>query len=401
MSASPKVVSLLRGKPKAAEATLHLVETLRTQVVETLHERLDIMFDGADDLLFEFAERAGNNEDRRLFFDTMRAVRLGRRSMISLFSERFLASFGAPVAASVVPPGARITEEQLSLQKNESVELDIAVSNMASKAEGLYKTTLWDISGRLKALVEDYHAPMSAEAVSPLAICRAFRASAETLKVDFDVELVVFKLFDRLVISELGDLYFKVLNFLKQHGVQSTHASYSPSNRPGGALGADSAGQVSEAISGPRFGSSPPRSFANAPLSVHSAPQQEFRAPVGLAASMMMSPTLDSQSLASLQRIADRRFATLWPTHGPPVTDVPPFIDAYIAHRLEREAGVLAAVQGGVDRIPAIVEKLYVGLDPKLKPAAAQSVYSHLIKLVAEGRVRSEGPALLSSRYLP
>jgi glyoxylase-like metal-dependent hydrolase (beta-lactamase superfamily II) len=105
--------------------------------------------------------------------------------------------------------------------------------------------------------------------------------------------------------------------------------------------------------------------------------------------------------LASLRAIQARGFKTLWPTHGPPVTQVPPFLDAYIAHRLEREAQVLAAVQAGVDSIPAIVEKLYVGLDPKLKPAAAQSVYSHLIKLVAESRVRSEGPALLSSRYLP
>ncbi len=65
------------------------------------------------------------------------------------------------------------------------------------------------------------------------------------------------------------------------------------------------------------------------------------------------------------------------------------------------EAQVLAAVQGGVDRIPAMVDRLYVGLDPRLKPAAAQSVFSHLIKLVAEGRLRSEGPAQLSSRYLP
>ncbi len=105
--------------------------------------------------------------------------------------------------------------------------------------------------------------------------------------------------------------------------------------------------------------------------------------------------------LASLKAIQARGFKTLWPTHGPPVTDVPPFLDAYIAHRLEREAQVLGAVQAGVDRIPAIVDRLYVGLDPKLKPAAAQSVYSHLIKLVAEGRLRSEGPALLSSRYLP
>ena len=32
--------------------------------------------------------------------------------------------------------------------------------------------------------------------------------------------------------------------------------------------------------------------------------------------------------LESLQRIRDRNFTTLWPTHGPPILKVPPFIDA-------------------------------------------------------------------------
>lgn len=105
--------------------------------------------------------------------------------------------------------------------------------------------------------------------------------------------------------------------------------------------------------------------------------------------------------LDSLRAIRARGFGILWPTHGPPVTDVPPFLDAYIAHRLEREAQVLDAVRNGVDRIPAIVEKLYVGLDPRLKPAAAQSVYSHLIKLVAEGRIKSDPAPRLGGVYRP
>ncbi len=105
--------------------------------------------------------------------------------------------------------------------------------------------------------------------------------------------------------------------------------------------------------------------------------------------------------LDSLRAIRARGFQTLWPTHGPPVTDTAPFLDAYIARRLEREAQILAAVRGGVDRIAAMVDKLYADLDPRLKPAAAQSVYSHLIKLTAEGQVRSDPAPQLSSVYRP
>lgn len=105
--------------------------------------------------------------------------------------------------------------------------------------------------------------------------------------------------------------------------------------------------------------------------------------------------------LASLQRVKARGFSTLWPTHGPPVTQVEPFLEAYIAHRLEREAQVLEAVRAGSNSIGQIVELLYVGLDPRLKPAAAQSVLSHLIKLTAEGRVRTSGAPVLGGTFEP
>ncbi len=295
VNGNPKVVSLLRGKGKPAEGTAQLVETLRLQVVEALRERLNIMFDGADDLLFEFAERATNNQDRRLFFDTMRAVRLDRKNMTTRFCDNYSKGFDAAFPV----PGSREADGELSLQKNEAVELDIAVSNMAAKADGLYKTTLWDIGGRVKTLVENHHAPMSIDALAPLTICRAFRSAAETLNVGSDVELVVFKLFDRLVISELADLYFKALNFLKQQGVQSAHSGYGPghvpSARPGGTLRGDMPNGEATATHAPRGFSD---QFGQ------TAAQPEFRAPAGLAASMMTSPALDPQSLASLQRLS-------------------------------------------------------------------------------------------------
>lgn len=296
VNGNPKVVSLLRGRNKPAEGTAQLVETLRLQVVEALRERLNIMFDGADDLLFEFAERATNNQDRRLFFDTMRAVRLDRKNMTTRFCDNYSKGFDAALPAA----GSRDADGELSLQKNDAVELDIAVANMATKADGLYKTTLWDIGGRVKTLVENHHAPMSIDALAPLTICRAFRSAAETLNVGSDVELVVFKLFDRLVISELADLYSKALNLLKQHGVQSAHPGYGPglgpNARPGGML----RGEVPP--TGEAVATHAPRGFSD--QFGQTAVQPEFRAPAGLAASMMTSPALDAQSLASLQRLS-------------------------------------------------------------------------------------------------
>lgn len=103
--------------------------------------------------------------------------------------------------------------------------------------------------------------------------------------------------------------------------------------------------------------------------------------------------------LASLDRVIAGGFTALWPAHGPPVTDPVQFLDAYRAHRLEREAQVLAALAEGPARIADLVPKLYAGVDPRLWPAAAQSVWAHLIHLVRTARAQADGEPTLNAAY--
>ena len=101
----------------------------------------------------------------------------------------------------------------------------------------------------------------------------------------------------------------------------------------------------------------------------------------------------------SLDNIKARGFNTLWPTHGPPVPEVGPFIDAYIAHRRAREAQILAQLRAGQTSIRDMVPILYKDVDPRLHPAAAHSVLAHMIQLVREGRVLTEGEPGVGSAY--
>ena len=94
--------------------------------------------------------------------------------------------------------------------------------------------------------------------------------------------------------------------------------------------------------------------------------------------------------MASLRKLRARDDAILWPTHGGPVREPGPFLDAYIAHRLEREMQILTSLADGVDTIPEIVARLYADVDRRLHPAAARSVLAHLVQLTQEGRVGRE-----------
>lgn len=109
---------------------------------------------------------------------------------------------------------------------------------------------------------------------------------------------------------------------------------------------------------------------------------------MGWSTTVITPPDGDMRDyFASLQRVRALDPAVLWPTHGAPVTDVGPFVDAFVQHRLAREAAVLAAVRDGVALVPDIVARLYTGVDQKLHKAAGRSVLAHLVKLVGDGLV--------------
>ena len=104
-------------------------------------------------------------------------------------------------------------------------------------------------------------------------------------------------------------------------------------------------------------------------------------------------------SLRKVQGRADRVFL---PTHGAPVTDTQPFLAAFLEHRLDREAQVLAAVRSGQTSIADMVAVLYADVRPELHKPAARSVLAHLVKLVDDGLVTiDEGVPRLRAVYRP
>jgi glyoxylase-like metal-dependent hydrolase (beta-lactamase superfamily II) len=91
-------------------------------------------------------------------------------------------------------------------------------------------------------------------------------------------------------------------------------------------------------------------------------------------------------SLDRLRALADEeRLRTLLPGHGPLLADPAAVLDFYIAHRRERLAEVTAALAAG-DRSPAeIVARVYLDVDPALRPFAEWSVRAQLAYLGDQG----------------
>jgi glyoxylase-like metal-dependent hydrolase (beta-lactamase superfamily II) len=95
--------------------------------------------------------------------------------------------------------------------------------------------------------------------------------------------------------------------------------------------------------------------------------------------------------MTSLRRLRRDSFTRLYPGHGPEIENPAEVIDWYIAHRLQREQEILAAVRSGADTVGAVVESVYATVDTDLHPLAARNVVAHLRKLAEEGVVEVSG----------
>lgn len=123
---------------------------------------------------------------------------------------------------------------------------------------------------------------------------------------------------------------------------------------------------------------------------------------MGWSTTVVSPPDGDMRDyIDSLRKVMARDDVTLWPTHGAPVTTPKPFLQAFLEHRLQREAQVLATVRSGLSDIEAMVKVMYADVREELHKAAGRSVLSHLIKLVDDGAVTVEGKLGSKGTYLP
>lgn len=222
MKSDPKkVVHLNVERNSAANSQVALarlpaaMHTLRDKARQQLQLFLRELFDKVDDAMFELADKANNNHDQNIFFDSMREVRIRRRAMETSFFRSIDISF-----AQLLDPSAYRDEKQggeksvslddLSLVKNDELEEMVAVDGMVNKANEQFAEPIQHLTLRIDHLVPtkvyQKNNPLGVDV-----ICNAFTDATKALNVDVKAKLVLFKLFDNIVMTKLGKL-FDVLN---------------------------------------------------------------------------------------------------------------------------------------------------------------------------------------------
>ena len=94
---------------------------------------------------------------------------------------------------------------------------------------------------------------------------------------------------------------------------------------------------------------------------------------------------------SSLRRVIARAPGRLFPGHGPVIDDPSATCRRLLAHRLDRERRVEAAVADGATTVAAITDAAYEKDLAGVRDLAEATVRAHLEKLAVENRVRWDG----------
>lgn len=112
---------------------------------------------------------------------------------------------------------------------------------------------------------------------------------------------------------------------------------------------------------------------------------------MGWASTLISPPDGDmAQYMASLAKLADRRWQRFLPGHGGTIADPAARLAELAAHRRAREAAICAALQAGPARPKDLAERLYTDTPAALLPAAARNILAHLIDLHDRNIVSSD-----------
>lgn len=202
-----------------------LANQLRNKAAEQLKSLFQNMFDHLDDFLFDMADKSsGAKGEQNTYFDAMRQVRLKKDGIREVFIAKFVNAYNdAGKKDEKREPGSLFGSgalDGLLLVNDDELEESVAVSNMISKAKNHHKENLFALEQRYSALLEN-GAAITGETlpVGPGVICNAFKGAVKTLEADFKVKLIVYKLFDRYLVNELGNCYFELNKMFLDAGI--------------------------------------------------------------------------------------------------------------------------------------------------------------------------------------
>ncbi len=254
-----KVVSIKAGNPDSgnSQAGTHSalsapLQKLRDRGRQMLLQLLQGMFDNADDALFELADKAQTNAEQNVYFESMRDIRLKRRMIEAAFAQLI------PQAFTVVTVAANDADDEdnaleagsLSLVQKDELEEQVAIDSIVARLLNSESDALRELTQRVDSLVAHTQIDENNNPVGPRVVCDSFMKACECLEVDLKSKLVVYKLFEKQLLTDFTTIHDDCNQLLRDEGILPGLSSSSKSSGKSGRARAAAQGQGEQAHSG-------------------------------------------------------------------------------------------------------------------------------------------------------
>ncbi|WP_456376686.1 DUF1631 domain-containing protein [Thiolapillus sp.] len=229
MANADKIVYLEKNQggqaPKATMGKYGVqADACSTMMVQAIKPLVHNLFAQADDDLYRLAENSTSNARQTLFFDAMRGLRLfqekAEKAYLRLLQNTFTSFWRGKSSISSSANTARADDEEFSLVEKDELEEELAVTSMASRALGQYHRELHALDRRFAHMLGRESIDSEQNPAGPKALSEIFRVVLD----DWETEevlarIVVYKCFEKSVLSSLGDVYESMNLYLADKGV--------------------------------------------------------------------------------------------------------------------------------------------------------------------------------------
>lgn len=200
------------------------LEQCRDLVSNFVNARFSDLFEQSGAALLAFAERAESNAVQGRFFEAMRQLQRRRADIEFVFHEELNSGFQnfGPVDTHTTDKGQGTDLAagiELSLVEPDDMEESVATENLIARANANYFPDLFALSQRLSVVaggrkLKDYDIP-----ASPYHLVHSFQRAMEGLDVEIKIKVVLYALFDKVIIRQCGSVYDEYNEILKSAGI--------------------------------------------------------------------------------------------------------------------------------------------------------------------------------------
>ncbi len=194
----------------------------REAIRRAIPGRFDELFCKLDDALYDLADKSETNSFYTTYFDSLRVLRSHRHEILSQFLRDLEEDKPETLAES--GQNSRAVEgkrrgRNLAPMGEATLEENLAVANLISKGESRYRTDLLVLRRHLAALRGQQDIDSRADPLGPHRLCNAFKQALRSVEdVELAIKLVVYKLFDKQVMDQLGSVYARCREFTDRRG---------------------------------------------------------------------------------------------------------------------------------------------------------------------------------------